>query len=98
MLYMRPKRLTDANHDTMLDLGCDCGVCFLNTQEPPIVKNVVDPKHYLRLRFWFVGRVYKMRRKFDNCGVEYRDPIDLMDCPSNMEIVFSWFQIVTNNK
>ena len=39
-----------------------------------------------------------MRRKFDNCGVEYRDPIDLMDCPSNMEIVFSWFQIVTNNK
>ena len=28
ILYMRPKLLTAAIHDTMLNLGCDCGVCF----------------------------------------------------------------------
>ena len=33
MLYMKPKLLTTANHDTMLNFGCDCGVCFLNTHE-----------------------------------------------------------------
>jgi hypothetical protein len=27
-----------------------------------------------------------MRRKFGNHWVEYRDPIDLMECPSNMDI------------
>ena len=35
---------------------------------------------------WFVGRVYRICRKFVNYWVEYRDPIDLMDCSSNMEI------------
>ena len=25
--YVKPKILTAANHDTMLNLGCDCGVC-----------------------------------------------------------------------
>ena len=39
-----------------------------------------------------------MRRKFGNHWVEYRDPIDLMDCPSNMEIGLSWYQKGTNNK
>ena len=38
ILYMKPKLLTAANHDTMLNLGCDCGVCFLNTHEARIVK------------------------------------------------------------
>ena len=33
-----------------------------------------------------------------NCRVEYRDPTDLMDRPSNMEIGLSWFQKGTNNK
>jgi hypothetical protein len=30
--------------------------------------------------------------------VEYRDPIDLKDCPSNMEIGLCWYLKVTNNK
>ena len=33
-----------------------------------------------------------MRRKFGNRWVEYRDPIDLMDHPSNMEIGLCWYQ------
>ena len=27
VLYMKPKLLTTKNHDTMLNLDCDCGVC-----------------------------------------------------------------------
>ena len=30
-----------------------------------------------------------MRRKSGKHWVEYRDPIDLMDCPSNMDIGLS---------
>jgi hypothetical protein len=30
--------------------------------------------------------VYKIYREFDSFWMEYRDPIDLMDHPSNMEI------------
>ena len=34
ILHMKPKLLiTAANHHTMLNLGCDCGVCFLKTRE-----------------------------------------------------------------
>ena len=33
ILYMKPKLLTLANCDAMLDLGCDCEVCFFNTLE-----------------------------------------------------------------
>ena len=45
ILYMKPKLLTAANHDTMLNLGCDGRVCVLNTHEARIVKkeNVLDP-------------------------------------------------------
>ena len=38
ILYMKPKLITVANHDTTLDLNCDCGVCFLNTLEAIIVQ------------------------------------------------------------
>jgi hypothetical protein len=31
-----------------------------------------------------------MHKKFGDCWVEYRDPIDSMDHPSNMEIGFRW--------
>ena len=37
ILYMKPKLLTAANHDTMLNLGCDYEVCFLNTLKARIV-------------------------------------------------------------
>ena len=33
-----------------------------------------------------------MHRKIGNCWVEYNDPIDLMDCASNMEIGLCWYQ------
>ena len=39
-----------------------------------------------------------MRRKFGNRWVEYRDPIDLMDRPSNVEIGLCWYQKGANNK
>ena len=39
-----------------------------------------------------------MHRKFGNCWVEYRDPIDLMDHPSNMRIGLCWYKKGTTNK
>ena len=44
-----------------------------------------------------MGGFYRTRRKFGNCWVEYRDLIDLMDCPSNIEIGLCWYQKGTNN-
>ena len=46
ILYMKHELLVAANHITMINLGCDCGVCFLNTCEARIVgkKMVVDQK------------------------------------------------------
>ena len=52
---MKPKIFTDTNHDTMLNLDCDCGVCFLNTLEAIIVKNVMDPKNQLQLTSGLLG-------------------------------------------
>ena len=73
-------------------------VCYLNYKmqarkcktrthlQPKLLKNVVDQKN------WFVGRVYKMRGEFGNHWVVYRDPINLMDSPSNMDIGSCWYQ------
>ena len=95
ILYMKPsKLLSTANLDTMLNLGCDCGVC-MNTHEARIVKK---KRRGMPIKVRFVGRVYKMRRKFGNRWVEYKDPIDLMDCSSNMEILLCWYQKGTNDK
>ena len=38
ILYIKLEPFTAENHDTMLNLGCDCGVCFLNTHEAKIKK------------------------------------------------------------
>ena len=37
-MFINPKLLTVANHGTMLMLGSDCGLCFLNTPKARIVK------------------------------------------------------------
>ena len=50
------------------------------------------PKNLAPIKVWFVGRIYKMHRKFDDYCVELRDPTNLMDHPSNMEIVLCWYQ------
>ena len=39
-----------------------------------------------------------MYRKFGNRWVEYKDPIDLMDRLSNMDIGLCWYQTRANNK
>ena len=35
----------------MLNLGCDCEVCFLNTRELELSNNMIDQKNYLKLSF-----------------------------------------------
>ena len=52
---MRPKLLTVANHDTMLNLGCDCRMRFLNTPKARVVKNCSGPKKKLQLRLGLLG-------------------------------------------
>ena len=88
ILYMKRKLFNAVNDDTMLNLGCDYAVCFLNKHEARIVKKHGRSKKLAPLKVWFAGRVYKMHRKINNCWVEYMNPIDLMDHPSNMEIGF----------
>jgi hypothetical protein len=39
-----------------------------------------------------------MRRKIINCWVEYRDPIDLLDHPNNVEVDLCWYQKFTGLK
>ena len=39
-----------------------------------------------------------MQKKFGNGWVEYRDRIDLINQPSNMEIDLCWYWKRTNNK
>lgn len=39
-----------------------------------------------------------MHEKFDNCWVEYRDPVDSVDCPSNIEFGLCWYQKAVNKK
>ena len=39
-----------------------------------------------------------MHRKFGNCWLEYRDPVESMDPPSNMKIGLCWYQMGTDNK
>ena len=48
------------------------------------------PETKAPIQVWFVGRVYKMHDFFSNFWMEYRDPIDLMNHPSNMEICLRW--------
>ena len=38
MSYTNLNSLPPQNHDTMLNLGCDCRVCFLNTHEARFIK------------------------------------------------------------
>jgi hypothetical protein len=91
---MKPKLLTIANHDIISNISCDCGVCLLSTHEAQMIKNTIDQK----IRFGFLGGFVSCVEFFINRWVEYRDPVDLMDHPSNMEIGLSWFQKGTNNK
>ena len=49
------------------------------------------------IEVWCVERGYTMHRKLGDCWVQYRDPIDMMDCPSNMEIGLRGYQQGTNN-
>ena len=48
---MKPKLLTATNYNTMLNIGCHCGVCFLSKLEARNIKYVVDQKNELQLRF-----------------------------------------------
>jgi hypothetical protein len=64
ILYMMPKLLINANRDTMLNLGCDCGVCILNMyMKLELSKmNVVDPKNILQVRFDLLGGLYDVQK------------------------------------
>jgi hypothetical protein len=50
------------------------------------------------IKVWFVGRVYRMLQKFGIRWMEYGDPIDSMECPSNMTIGLCQHQVGTDNK
>ena len=67
ILYVKPKFMTTKNHDTMLNIDCDYGVYFFNIPKDRIVQKKVDQHDLAPIKVWFVGRVYRMRRKSGNC-------------------------------
>ena len=88
---MKHKLHTATNHDIVSILGYDCGVCFFNTLKAIIVIKRHRPKQLAPIKVWFVWRMYRLQRKFGNLGVEYKDLIDLMDRPINMENGLCWY-------
>ena len=63
----------------------------------------IYPKHGRPNKLGFVcwehfGGFVRCVENSINHRVEYRDPIDFVDHPSNMKIGLSWFQKGTNNK
>ena len=92
IIYTEEKVKTLANHDTLLKLGCDCAVVFFNTPEVQTVKKQGRPRLSAPTKIWFLGRVYRMRRKIINRWIEYIDPVDLLDRPNNVEVGLCWYQ------
>jgi hypothetical protein len=54
--------------------------------------NAVDPNKSVSIKVWSFGRVYKMHKVFGNHWVEYRDLIDMMDHPLNIDIGLYCYQ------
>ena len=54
----KPKLPIAANHDSMVNLYCDCGACFLNTQMKLELSNIHGrpKKNELQLRFGLLKR------------------------------------------
>ena len=61
-------------------------------------RNVIDKRNYLQFEFGLQGGFVGCEQILVIVGVEYRDPIDLMDRLSNMEVGSCWYQKGTNNK
>ena len=56
-------------------------------QELEFSKNMVGhkkTKQNKNSKVWFLGRAYRMDKKFDNRWVDFKGPIDIMDRSSNM--------------
>ena len=97
MLYVKPKvRLSRAgDNDYLLKLGCVCAVLFIFQAIVEGVKEEGEKRKLaktLSTKTWYLGRFYRMRRKIGNSWIEYQQPIDLLDRPSNMEIGLCWYQ------
>jgi len=82
VLYMRPKLLTTTFYDIMLNLGCDCGVCFSNTRVARIVKKHGRPKKLVPSKNMggFIGCV----KTLVLVGWSIEIQLTWMACPSNM--------------
>ena len=56
---MKPELLIAANHDTMLNLGCVCEVCFLTVLEARIVPKKWQPRKLAPNWFGLLGGLKK---------------------------------------
>lgn len=94
---MNSKFLTAANHDICFNSWLWLCSIILASLKLSLSKIVIDQK-LAPNKFWFVGRIFMMRRKSANCWVEYTCPIGLMYHTSNMEIGLCWYNKGTNKK
>ena len=74
------------------------GASFINGAhlKLELSKKCGRPKKLAPIKVCFAGRDYMMRENFGNYWVEYRDPVDLMDRPSNMDIGLWWYKEANN--
>ena len=102
MLYTKPKKeiWRVGDNDFNLKLGCDCALAFVTEAMIEKLKRKrkrPSKSKALTTKTWYLGRVYKMRRKFANRWVEYREPIDLLERASHMEFGLCWYQKIMNH-
>ena len=88
---MKLKFLTATKHDTMFWLWL-WSVFIEHTWSCNQQKQLGRPKKWAPSKVCFVGRDYRMHRKIGSYWVDCRDPIDLIDHSSDMEIGLDWYQ------
>ena len=101
MLYTKHEKKIprDGDNGFSLKLGCDCVVAFVTEATIEEIKKRGRPRKSkaLTTKTWYLGIVYRMRRKIANRWVEYREPVDLFDQPSHMEIGLCWYQKILDH-
>ena len=93
ILCMRHNLLTAVNHDTVLNLSCDCGVCFLNTPIARIVKKHDRPKNLASIKVRFVwGEFTGCVENMVIVGWSIEIQSTWMIRPSTVEIGLCWYK------
>ena len=87
MLHVKSKvRLSRiGDNENLLKLRYDCAISIVSQVVVEGMKKKRDTT-----KTWYLGRVYRVCHKIGNRWIEYGQPINLWDWPSNMEMELCW--------